>query len=218
MVRHFMSYRGCDSDRMNKNYENFKQAVAALSQPVILLAGSRKVPVNQQEKLVRLSTFLANEFPKAIFRSGNADGSDALFAQGINAVAPERLQLVVPTPGHRKAHRNPDNMVFPLNNVSASSENVLANLTNAATPENQRIIDKRHEVPQLMSKARYLLRDTLMVHGDQGIGLAPAIAGIFFTSGDPMSGGTGHTIRVCRNHKVPDFLVQDWWRWVDAGN
>jgi hypothetical protein len=82
---------------MNKQYENFKSAVVGVAQPVVLLAGSRKVPTNLQEKLVMLAAFLANEFPKATFRSGNADGSDALFARGVNAVAPSRLQLVTPT-------------------------------------------------------------------------------------------------------------------------
>jgi hypothetical protein len=201
---------------MNKQYENFKSAVAASSHPVIILAGSRKVPTNLQEKLVMLAAFLANEFPQATFRSGNADGSDSLFARGINTRAPSRLELVTPTPGHRKANRHPDNPVTPLNSVSAAYENELGGYANQATPENSRIIDKRHEVPQLMSKARYLLRDTLMVLGDPAQNLSPATAGIFFTGADPMAGGTGHTIRVCKYYKVPVFLVQDWWRWLDA--
>lgn len=41
-----------------------------------------------------LAAFLANEFPQAVFRSGNADGPDALFARGVNAIAPERLTQV----------------------------------------------------------------------------------------------------------------------------
>lgn len=209
-----MSYLLCDTARMNKQYENFKSVVAGASQPVILLAGSRQVPENLQEKLVMLAAFLANEFPQAIFRSGNADGSDALFARGVNAVAPSRLQLVTPTAGHRKAHRNPLNYAIPLNSVSAVHEEILAYHTNAATPENARVIDKRNEIPQLQSKARYLLRDTLMVMGDPAQKLAPTTVGIFFTGTDPLAGGTGHTIRVCNQHNVPVFLPQDWWRWI----
>ena len=215
LARHPMSDRPCDTARMNKQYENFKSAVAGVAQPIILLAGSRKVPANLQNKLVALASFLANEFPQALFRSGNADGSDALFAQGVNAVAPDRMQLVTPTKGHRKAHRHPGNYAIPLDTVSAVHEEALAYHTNAATPENARIIDKRNEIPQLKSKARYLLRDTLMVHGDPENALAPATVGIFFVDGDPLTGGTGHTIRVCRQSQVPVFLPEDWWRWLD---
>lgn len=200
---------------MNKSYAYFKSAVAGVAQPVVLLAGSREVPANLQEKLVMLAAYLANEFPLAVFRSGNADGSDALFARGINTVAPSRLQLVMPTAGHRKAHRNPLNYSIPLDGVSAVHDETLAYHTKAATPGNARIIDKRNEIPQLQSKARYLLRDTLMVIGDPAQNLAPATVGVFFTGSDPMAGGTGHTIRVCKLHNVPVFLPQDWWRWLD---
>jgi len=200
---------------MNKQYIKLKSAVAGVAQPVILLAGSRKVPANLQNKLVALASFLAHEFPQALFRSGNADGSDSLFARGVNAVAPDRMQLVTPTKGHRKAHRHPVNYAIPLDTVSAVHEETLAYHTNAATPENSRIIDKRNEIPQLKSKARYLLRDTLMVLGDPETDLAPATVGLFFVDGDPLAGGTGHTIRVCRQNQVPVFLPQDWWRWLD---
>jgi len=209
-----MSYLACDTARMNNHYENLKSAVAGVAQPVILLAGRRTVPATLQEKLVMLAAFLANEFPQAVFRSGNADGSDALFARGVNAVAPSRLQLVTPTAGHRKARRHALNYATAVASVSAVCEENLAYHTNAATPDNARIIDKRNEIPQLQSKARYLLRDTLMVMGDPAQNLAPAIAGIFFAGSDFMVGGTGHTIRVCKQHHVPVFLSPDWWRWL----
>ena len=210
-----MSDHACDTACMNKQYENFKSVVAGVAQPVILLAGSRKVPAAHQEKLVMLASFLANEFPQATFRSGNADGSDALFARGVNAVDPSRMQLITPTKGHRKAHRHPVNYVIPLDTVSAVYEETLAHHTNTATPGNARIIDKRNEIPQLKSKARYLLRDTLMVLGDSQNGLAPATAGVFFTPSDSISGGTGHTIRVCQQHHVPVFLLKDWYQWLE---
>jgi hypothetical protein len=90
----------------------------------------------------------------------------------------------------------------------------LAYHTKIATPANQRIIDKRNEVPQLRAKARYLLRDTLKVLGDEKSGLSPATAALFYTQTDPMQGGTGHTIRVCQQNKVPVFLQAHWWRWI----
>ena len=36
------------------------------------------------------------EFPSAIFRSGNAEGSDAVFADAVAEIDPSRLELVIP--------------------------------------------------------------------------------------------------------------------------
>jgi len=180
--------------------------------PVILLEGTRQVPEKDQAQLTALSAFLAKELPNAIFRSGNAEGSDTLFARGVESVDPTRMQVVTPTAGHRKKNLHPENYVVPLAKVSAVHEESLAYHTNEATPANRRIIDKRNDVPQLKAKARYLLRDTLKVIGDPDNGLAPATAAIFYTKADPMSGGTGHTIRVCQQHNVPVFLQNDWLR------
>ena len=171
--------------------------------PVVLLEGTRKVPKSEETMLTELGAFLAREFPRAIFRSGNAEGADTLFARGVERVDPQRMQLVVPSAGHRKKNRHLLNEVFSLGQVDGVHEEELAYQTQSATPANQRIIDKRHEVPQLMAKARYLLRDTLKVMGDGKNGLAPATASIFYTQADPMSGGTGHTILVCLQNQVP---------------
>jgi len=181
--------------------------------PVILLEGTRDVPEKDQSRLTELGALFAKELPQAIFRSGNADGSDTLFARGVESVDPTRMQLVIPTAGHRKKNRHPDSLVVSLSEVSAVHEEAVAYHTNEATPKNSRIIDKRNEVPQLKTKARYLMRDTLKVLGDPENSLAPASAAIFYTKPDPMSGGTGHTIRVCRQHNVPVFLQADWWLW-----
>ncbi len=192
---------------------DFKECLSRSPSPVVLLEGTRKVPEKDQSRLTELGAFLAKEFPTVVFRSGNADGSDTLFARGVESVDPERMQLVIPTAGHRKKNRHPLNEVVPLSEVSAVHEESLAYHTNAATPKNQRIIDRRNEVPQLKAKARYLLRDTLKVLGDEDNGLAPATAAIFYTQADSMSGGTGHTIRVCQQNNVPVFLQAHWWSW-----
>lgn len=183
--------------------------------PVILLEGTRDVPEPLHPALIALGSLLARELPEAVFRSGNAEGSDALFAQGVNAVDPRRLELVTPTAGHRKKHRHTESYVVPLDQISPMKEEKLAYLSNQATPGNQRIIEQRNGIPRLKAKARYLLRDTLKVIGDAEQKLAPATAGIFFTKPDPMSGGTGHTIRVCRQEGVPVYLQADWWEWLD---
>lgn len=191
----------------------FIQFINEQESPVILLEGTRDVPEKDQEHLTALGALLARELPHAIFRSGNADGSDTLFARGVESVDPTRMQLVTPTAGHRKKNRHPENPVAPLSDISAVHEESVAYHTNAATPQNARIIDKRNEVPQLKAKARYLMRDTLKVLGDAENGLGPATAAIFYTKPDPMSGGTGHTIRVCHDRAVPVFLQAEWWGW-----
>ncbi len=70
--------------------------------PVILLEGTRIVPSSAEAALTALGRFLARQFPHARFRSGNAEGSDTLFARGVEAVDPARMELIIPTAGHRR--------------------------------------------------------------------------------------------------------------------
>jgi hypothetical protein len=63
--------------------------------------------------------------------------------------------------------------------------------------------------------AAYLLRDTIKVIGCEDLGLAPADFGIFYVrASDPMKGGTGHTIRVCRERGVPVLTQDQWMSWL----
>jgi hypothetical protein len=204
--------------KTNKNPSSFlsvlREHIVQIEAPVILLEGTRDVPPDREPVLIRLGAMLAKEFSHALFRSGNAPGSDTLFARGVESVDPERMQIVTPTAGHRKKNIHPSSYVVPLSKISAVNEESIAYHTTAASPVNHRLIEKRNEVSQLKAKANYLLRDTLKVLGDPENELAPANAAIFYTKPDPMSGGTGHTIRVCRQHNVPVFLQADWLTWI----
>jgi hypothetical protein len=61
---------------------------------------------------------------------------------------------------------------------------------------------------------RRLVRDTLKVTGSSYGDLAPATVGLFYVRpGNPLQGGTGHTIRVCRDQGVPVALQADWLLW-----
>lgn len=162
------------------------------------------------QALIDLGAMLAKELPDAIFRSGNAEGSDTLFTRGVESVDPARMQVITPVAGHRKKNIHPLSYVVPLSAITTVNEERLAYHTNAASPKNRRVIEKRNEVPRLKNTANYLLRDTLKVLGDPDEGLAPATAAVFYTKPDSMSGGTGHTIRVCQQHQVPVFLQKDW--------
>ena len=53
---------------------------------VVLLEGTRNVPEENQNKLTLFAAEIAKQYPDMIFRSGNASGSDELFAKGIESV------------------------------------------------------------------------------------------------------------------------------------
>jgi len=196
------------------DYANFKAHLAQQPAPIILLEGTRAVPPSAEEALTALGRFLAQAFPQARFRSGNAEGSDTLFARGVESIDPSRMELIVPTAGHRRKNRHPENPVFALGDISPDQEEILATCSKTATPKNQGLIDQRHHIPRLGSKARYLLRDALKVVGSPNNGLPPATMAIFYTKPDPMAGGTGHTIRVCRQQGVPVVLQDAWMSWL----
>ena len=80
--------------------------------PVILVEGRRALPDGVAEQLTAFSQQLAEEYPNATFRSGNAEGSDNSFAIGIAAVDPQRIQLVVTTPGMGRKRRHPEAPLF----------------------------------------------------------------------------------------------------------
>ena len=61
----------------------------------------------------------------------------------------------------------------------------------------------------------YLLRDTLKVIGSAEAGLSPATAGVFYVNeADPLTGGTGHTIRVCLECRIPVVFQAVWREWA----
>ena len=130
-----------------KCLQDLRDALNGCAAPVVLLEGTRSVPEKDQALLTELGSFLAREFPNAVFRSGNADGSDTLFARGVESVDPARMQVVTPMAGHRRQNIHPLSYTVPLAKVSAVHEETLAYHTNEATPANRRIIDKRNEVP-----------------------------------------------------------------------
>ena len=73
---------------------------------IILLEGKRNVLESDKEKLINLGKLLAEILPKAKFRSGNADGADFYFSQGVLQIAPERLQVLTPYDNHRQKSNN----------------------------------------------------------------------------------------------------------------
>jgi hypothetical protein len=188
--------------------------------PVILLEGTRKLPVLAHEGLRRLAAWLCVEFPRAVFRSGNAEGTDTVFADAVAACDLARLELVLPHAGMGRARRPPGARCLALDALPEAELERVVNLTGSAGRDAGRLGEyylKHRNGPTsaASSKAAYLLRDTLKVVGSEVLGLAPATMGIFLVNEDqPKGGGTGHTIRVCELKGVPVATQSEWIEWI----
>jgi len=198
------------------NLREFTALIEQYPAPTILLEGVRSLPAGEEVKLAEMGKLLAKRFPHARFRTGNAPGSDEAFAAGVAVVDSGRLEYVLPYSGHRKKNRYPGAFCVDLSCIGEYShemENLIAK-TLDASPEHEDLLKKRRMIPRLKAKTNYLLRDTLKVVGLNGT-LPKAAVGIFFADAtDPMKGGTGHTIRVCRKNGVPVVLQNEWRRFL----
>jgi hypothetical protein len=194
--------------------DRFKRIADGGYSPVVLLEGVRDLPESEIGKLAAFGRWMAETFPTVIFRTGNAKGSDEAFASGVRSVAPSRLQLVVPYTRHRSQSLGDGIYTYSLSDVSRAADAILADYTVQASAHYRELLEKRARIPALRAKAGYLMRDTLKVVGSVESGLTPAVAGIFYVNfADPMKGGTGHTIRVCRDQDVPVAFQNEWMKW-----
>ena len=182
--------------------------------PVILLEGTRQLPVEKRPVLADVGRKLAKAFPLAVFRSGNATGTDEAFAAGVATVPGSKLQLVLPTPGMGRSRRPTSATCLALDDLSLEERQHLARESLAASPENHRLFDlylRGQSGNPAYAKAQYLVRDALKVIGSPVRQLAPATVALFFINNiGPTSGGTAHTIRLCERQKVPVFTQRDW--------
>jgi hypothetical protein len=182
---------------------------------VVLLEGNREVHQEDAAKLEAMAKLLAQRTRHMIFRSGNAEGADALFAAGVVAVDGSRLQVVTPYSGHRKAF-NQAGATVDLGQVDLLAEPQVPYLTKRATPVNAGLIDHYMDGgrDRNAQKAPYLLRDTLKVTGSHGAGLLPATCGLFYHVSKKKTSGTAHTMRVCAERGVPYFDQLNWFNWL----
>lgn len=194
------------------NFREFTKLVESVEKPVILLEGSRRVLENDVELLSEFAIKLAKEFPQAVFRSGGAIGSDDLFSQGIFSTDRKRLELVLPKP--QKANQRKLNAVL-LDDLPESEEEEICNLTVKATPKYKGMVDfyKKKQKGRAYYKTKYLLRDTLKVCGSETLGASPANVGCFYLNSNKPTGGTGHTIRVCKLLNIPAIKQSEWLGW-----
>lgn len=197
------------------NFADLKYIVNEHKNPIILLEGKRKVRKQDKGMLTELGRFMAITFPDAHFRSGNADGSDALFSKGVTSVDPTRLEIITPYKGHRKKQAYTDREIA-LDELSIVSEDEVIYSTKEES-KNKQLIDAyvNEGAGGFRIKAAYLIRDTVKVLGSDKNGIPPTTVALFYDDlENPVQGGTGHTIRVCKKSGIPFCRQNDWMNWL----
>ena len=194
--------------------QDFEKMVSVSLNAVILLEGRRGISEAEALAARDFGEFLARRFPALRFRSGNAEGADQAFSDGVAKVDARRLQIVAPYASHRKKNRNPAVVYSSPDDLSPEQVEEFIKKTAAASPKIGRLLNRWKDGGALAVKATYLLRDSMKVLGHSEEFPKP-ICGIFFTDpSDPMAGGTGHTIRVCQQESVPVLFQTDWLKWM----
>ncbi len=182
--------------------------------PVVLMDGTRKLPKSAEASLIKFAEKITKSCPKAIFRTGNASGTDETFAHGVAIVNPAQLEYVIPYRTMRKSKLKSGARVISLEDFPDDEKNRLKKETLLSYPYMEKLIDHYFStgiVNKFTAKAIYLLRDTLKVIGSTGLALRPSMLGIFYVNPEkPLSGGTGHTIRVCKQNNVTVLDQSDW--------
>lgn len=191
----------------------FTTIAEASPEAVILLEGRRSIPDQDAALATLTARKLVERFPHLRFRSGNAEGSDQAFSEGVAQVAAWRLQVVAPYAGHRKSARYADAVYDSPESLSSVREDEVAYKTAKASPKNKGLIEKRDKKGALAAKAAYLIRDTMKVTGHSEIFPKPVCALFYVDLNDPLAGGTGHTIRVCEQEGVPFAFQDSWQQW-----
>lgn len=194
---------------------DFTALISSVSDPVILIEGRRSITEDAADEAKRLALLLAQRFPRLRFRSGNAMGSDEAFSAGVIDIAPDRLQVITPYEGHRKKQRHPLVGYFSPESLDEAALTSAISATNAATPANQGLMKCYGRSGRAGAQAACLIRDTLKVIGFPGHLTPPTAALFWIDPKKPEAGGTGHTIRVCRNAGIPTVFQYSWVAWLN---
>jgi hypothetical protein len=197
-------------------FADFTALISRAADPVILIEGRRSIPETGARAARRLSGLLAERFPRLRFRSGNATGADEAFAAGVIEIAPGRLQVITPDAGHRKRQRHPLIRYDSPESLDPDALAEIQSLTIAATPANRGLMKCYGRGGRTGARAACLIWDTMKVSGIPGL-LAPPVAALFWIDpAHPEAGGTGHTIRACRNAGVPVICQNHWETWLTS--
>ena len=146
------------------------------------------------------------------FRSGNADGADKHFMDGVTAVDNTRLDVVVPYTGHKK-NNNVASTTYSLDDIDLVNEPDVTYQSKYHKVTKHLVDDcangKKYNAIHLVKP---IIRSTVMVIGAKDI--SPSNFGIFYNDlKDPFSGGTGHTINICNINNIPVIDQRVWFNW-----
>ncbi len=182
-------------------FQQFSTLINETPQPIILLEGKREIATADYLRCTEMGEKLALFFPNAIFRSGNATGTDTAFAEGVCKVAPGRFQFVLPHGGHGKTRLYEESKVVALEQLSKVEEEEVLYQTKKADPKKASLVMAYENgiKGRVAQAATYILRDSIKVIGAPEQGLQPTTIGLFYVDqADPFSGGTGFTLKVCQ--------------------
>ena len=147
------------------------------------------------------------------FRSGNAAGADQYFSEGVALVNKARLHVLTPYTDHQKK-TNLAYETFALDQINMASEaDVIYQSKN--NKKTKGLIDQyiAGDVNKNTIKAAYIIRDTVKVIGTSTI--KPANFGIFYDDlNAPQTGGTGHTMNICKLNHIPLIDQRTWFNWL----
>lgn len=185
------------------------------SKGIILLEGKRNVREEDKIKLIEIGKLLAEKMPNATFRSGNADGSDYFFSQGVASVNPKQLQVVTPYTNHRKKY-NLAETVYPLDTIDLIKEpDIVYHSKNHKGTKSlvEKYVDGDKNAYTI--KGAYIIRDTIKVLGTNS-GIKPITVALFYEDlQNPLQGGTGHTQRVCLISNIPLLNQEMYFNWLE---
>jgi hypothetical protein len=189
---------------------DFYKIMSLTANPVILVEGRRNIPELEAAAAFEVARKLALDFPRAVFRSGNAQGSDQAFCQGVASVDPVRIQIMAPYRGHRQKERFSGAKYFYPEDIPENMQQQIIRKTLLASPKHKSIVGRDNLPPKVAVNASYLIRDTIKAVGCSRDFPRPDAALFYIDPSDPDAGGTGHTIRVCRLENVPVYFQDEW--------
>lgn len=180
---------------------------------IILLEGKRNVLEEDREKLKELGKLLATRMPLANFRSGNAPGSDDLFKEGVASVDPTRFHVIIPDSGHGKQRRKGITS-YSLDDMQITNEDRVV-YESRKYKKTEKLVDRylsgvRDKTTHYITP---IIRDAIKVigHGE----IPPATVALFYDDlSNPEDGGTGFTMKTCRDNGVPMYDQRIWTYWL----
>jgi len=194
---------------------DFNRFIATYDYPssIILFGGKREVPPSDERSITQLGYLLASSSKRMLFRSGNAGGADELFSKGVSAVSNTRLQVITPYDGHRaKANVAYDTISLDQVNIASEPDVIGYSLRNQSSKSGVKSYARGIRDKYAM-KGAYIIRDTVMVIGANGI--PKANFALFYDDlANPMTGGTGHTMDVCKVAGIPSIDQKVWLSWL----